>query len=245
MRARHALAATLLAVAGICPAAAVAQEASRFAADILHARQPGDTVALTHGEVVGALREMLGLAAEGAAARLGAQDGFLADSQRRITLPGALGEAHARLKPFGMAGPLDDLDIRANRAAEVAISRMRPVLDDAVAHLAIDDALGVLRGRDDAATQVLRDRTSAQLQQALRPLVEAALVEAGAPAVLETAAQRYAPAMLRGDINAVLADHVTGGALDGLFYYVAQEERTIRHDPGKRSSERLRRVFGG
>jgi Protein of unknown function (DUF4197) len=34
-------------------------------------------------------------------------------------------------------------------------------------------------------------------------------------------------------------------ALDGLFYYVAEEERAIRRDPAKRTTDLLRRVFGG
>lgn len=33
-------------------------------------------------------------------------------------------------------------------------------------------------------------------------------------------------------------------ALDGLFYYVGEEERAIRRDPAKRTTDLLRRVFG-
>jgi Protein of unknown function (DUF4197) len=33
-------------------------------------------------------------------------------------------------------------------------------------------------------------------------------------------------------------------ALDGLFYYVGEEEKEIRHNPAKRTTDLLRRVFG-
>jgi len=41
--------------------------------------------------------------------------------------------------------------------------------------------------------------------------------------------------------NAVAAS----GAVSGLFYYVAREEQAIRRDPVKRTSDILRKVFGG
>ena len=42
------------------------------------------------------------------------------------------------------------------------------------------------------------------------------------------------------DINS----YVTGKALDGLFYYVAQEEVGIRKDPAQRVTDILKSVFG-
>jgi hypothetical protein len=35
------------------------------------------------------------------------------------------------------------------------------------------------------------------------------------------------------------------GAQGGLFYYLAREEQAIRRDPVKRTSDILRKVFGG
>jgi hypothetical protein len=32
--------------------------------------------------------------------------------------------------------------------------------------------------------------------------------------------------------------------MDGLFYYIAEEERAIRRDPVRRTSAILRKVFG-
>ena len=39
-------------------------------------------------------------------------------------------------------------------------------------------------------------------------------------------------------------DYVVDKALDGIFYYVAQEEAAIRENPAKRTTELLKKVFG-
>ena len=40
-----------------------------------------------------------------------------------------------------------------------------------------------------------------------------------------------------------LTDFTVGKALDGLFYYVASEERAIRNNPAARSTDLIRRIF--
>jgi hypothetical protein len=46
-------------------------------------------------------------------------------------------------------------------------------------------------------------------------------------------------------VNPDLVDFATQKAVDGLFVLVAEEERKIRRDPLARSSELLKKVFGG
>jgi ABC-type uncharacterized transport system fused permease/ATPase subunit len=45
------------------------------------------------------------------------------------------------------------------------------------------------------------------------------------------------------DVKANLTNHVVDKALDGIFYYVAQEEAAIRNNPAKRTTELLQKVF--
>jgi hypothetical protein len=42
-----------------------------------------------------------------------------------------------------------------------------------------------------------------------------------------------------------LASFVTQKAMDGIFYYVAQEEKKIRKDPAAQVTDLLKKVFGG
>jgi len=46
-------------------------------------------------------------------------------------------------------------------------------------------------------------------------------------------------------VDADLTGHVVEKGSDGIFYYLAEEEKAIRENPLKRTSEILQRVFGG
>jgi hypothetical protein len=225
--------------------AASAQDFSKIASDILHQRLPGDTTTLSKGDVVSGLKEALTKGAEAAAKRVGARNGYFGDPAIRIPLPGVLGDAQKKLQPFGMAGPLDDLQLRVNRAAEAAAPTGRKLMIDAVKSMTIEDGLSVLRGGDTAATDLLRKRTVDGLRTAFRPYFEEALSSSGAITALDGAVAKYGAGLIKTDPKAWLTDNATTGALDGLFYYVAREEQAIRHDPVKRTSDLLRRVFGG
>ena len=51
--------------------------------------------------------------------------------------------------------------------------------------------------------------------------------------------------MLGANARTQLIDHAVSEALDGLFFYLAREEQSIRNNPVERSTDLLRRVFGG
>jgi hypothetical protein len=45
-------------------------------------------------------------------------------------------------------------------------------------------------------------------------------------------------------VNPDLSSYVTGKAIDGIFYYVAEEEKKIRTNPAARVNDILKKVFG-
>lgn len=221
------------------------QGLGKIASDILHQKLPGDTGKLTKGDVNAGLKEALTTASNLAAKRLGAKDGFMGDARVQIPLPGVLGETQKKLKPFGMAGPLDDLQLKVNRAAESAMPTAKKLAVDAVKSMTIEDGLTILRGGDTAATDFLRGKTEANLRTAFRPYFEQALASSGALKAADGAIAKYGAGLIKTDAKTWLTDNATTGALNGLFYYLAQEEQAIRRDPVKRTSDLLRRVFGG
>lgn len=244
----YCLAMCLAAAALVCApslAQGQAQDFGRIASDILHKSLPGDKGNLTKGDVAAGLKEALTVAGGAAMKRLSAKDGYMGDPAVRIPLPGVLGQAHKRLGPFGMAGPLDDLQRRVNRAAEAAAPEAGRLVLDAVKTMTFDDAMSILRGGDMAATNFLRQKTEANLRQALKPRFTQALEASGALSALDQAVARYGAGVLKTDTKTWLADEATTGALNGLFYYLAREEQAIRRDPVKRTSDLLRKVFGG
>ena len=45
------------------------------------------------------------------------------------------------------------------------------------------------------------------------------------------------------DVKANLTDHVLDKSIEGVFYYMAVEEKAIRQDPAKRTTELMQKVF--
>lgn len=234
-----------LAVGLAAPSAAHAQDFSKIASDILHKALPGDKGNLSKSDVTLGLKEALTVASNLSSKRLGVKDGFMGDVAVRISLPGVLGQAQKKLQPFGMAGPLDDLQLKVNRAAEAAVPTASKLVVDAVTSMSFDDAMGILRGGDTAATDFLRKRTETNLRQSFRPYFDKALATSGALASVDGVVAKYGAGLVKTDAKTWLAEAATTSALNGLFYYVAREEQSIRRDPVKRTSDILRKVFGG
>ncbi len=178
---------------------------------------------------------------------VGKQDGFALNNLIRIPLPKKLADIQSTLAGFGASGILDELALQLNRGAEIAAPVAKDIFLDAVSGLSIADAIGIVRGPKNAATAYLQDRTTARLTQLFAPIMENALAQTGALRLLDQIDAQVAGVGLgsigRGAKTDLIAHGVKYG-LSGVFHYIEEEERLIRENPAKRTSEILRRVFG-
>ena len=204
----------------------------------------GET-SLTQGEIASGLKEALTVGSDRVVTQLATTDGYFGDDLIRIPLPEDLQKIQKNLAKVGLSGLLDDLDLKINRAAESAAPTAKKLVVDAVSSMTIDDALGILNGGNTAATDFLKAKTSDQLISAFRPYMDTALAESGAVSAMDSVGRKYLPSAMVTQLRTDLETHAVNGALDGMFYYLAQEEKAIREDPVKRTTELLRRVFGG
>ena len=200
---------------------------------------------LTLAEIDAGLRQALEIGTERVASQIGVADGYWRDPQIQIPLPGRLGQVQNELSKVGLSGPLDDLQLRMNRAAEDAVPAGKRIVIDAVQSITIEDAVGILRGGDTAATEFLRGRTEVGLRQTFTPFVENALASSGAYRALDSVTSNQPLlAIAATDYKSDLTTHAVQFGLDGLFNYLAVEEKKIRENPVARTTELLRRVFG-
>lgn len=199
---------------------------------------------LSRAEIDAGLREALAVGTNIVATRLGQTNGYFADPRIRIPLPKSYRDVQSNLARVGASAPLDDLELRMNRAAEAAVPEAKSLILGAVQSITIEDALQILNGADTAATDFLRARTQTQLRASLTPYVRQSLAQAGAFTSLEQAASQYGLGGVTSNLQADLTNHAVGLGLDGIFLYVAEEEKKIRENPVARSSLILRRVFG-
>lgn len=200
--------------------------------------------ALTAAEIDAGLREALVVGTTNVASQLGRENGYFGDARIRIPLPDTYRQLQSNLALIGASGPLDDVELRLNRAAEAAVPEARVLVLGAVRNMTIEDALGILRGGDTAATDFLRARTEVQLEAAFAPHVRAALAKSGAFTALESYASSAGLGGATSGLQADLTSHAVRLGLDGIFLYVAEEERKIRESPLARTTDLLRKVFG-
>lgn len=195
-------------------------------------------------EIARGLKEALRIGSARVVDQVGALDGFNADPQIRIPLPENLNRARTTLTAIGMGGLFDDLETRLNRAAEAAAPEARALFWNAIEELTLEDVGQIYNGPQDAATAYFRGRMSDPLGEKMRPIVERSLAEVGAIQSYEAALGTYQKLPFVPDIKADLTSYVVDKGLEGIFYYLAEEEAAIRQNPAKRTTELLQKVFG-
>lgn len=212
--------------------------------DALNNRSP-NLDSLTQLDADRGLREALTIGAKTVGARLNKENGYYGDPRIHIPLPGRLAELQNSLGRFGVSKTFDTLELQMNRAAESAAPVARDIVIRSINEITIEDAIKIVRGSDRAATDYIQSRATDELSEALRPYAKTALNEVGALNQLSTLESRYRLASMSGvSVEDKLIDHTVDYALKGLFHYLGEEEKAIRQNPVKRSSDILKRVFG-
>lgn len=199
---------------------------------------------LGNDEVGAGLKEALRVGTETVVGNLGATDGFNLDPQIHIPLPSQLDQVKGILGRIGMDSMLTDLELRLNRAAEVATPKAKTLFLDAINDMTLDDVMAIYKGPDDAATQYFKAKMAAPLALEMKPVVDASLADVGAVKTYDDVMKSYNSVPFAPEVDADLSDYVVEKGLDGIFYYLAKEEAAIRQDPLKRTTDILKNVFG-
>lgn len=202
---------------------------------------------LSNDDVIAGLKEALNKGTQGSVSVASVTDGFWKNDRIRIPFPPEAEKMKKTLSNIGMDGQVQQFELTLNRAAEEAVKQAVPVFTDAVKGMSIGDGFAVLRGKDDAATTYLKDKTTTTLIAKFRPVVEAATKKVALTNYWTPLANGYnkASAFTGGKaVNPDLDAYVTERAIAGLFLLIADEELKIRKDPLARTSDLLKRVFG-
>ena len=209
--------------------------------------QPAATsgTGLSANEIATGLKEALRVGIDKGATQASALDGYNGNQLIRILFPPEAQRVESRLRQLGFGRQVDQFVLALNRSAEDAAKRAKPVFFKAITQMSIQDAVGILRGGNDAATQYLRRTTGQQLVREFTPIIDSTLQKNNATRSYNTLASTYNRLPLVRPVTANLTEYATNKAVDGLFVLVAQEEKRIRENPVARVSDILRRVFGG
>lgn len=197
---------------------------------------------LSATEIVSGLKEALTIGAEKSAGKLSVADGFFKDAAVKILLPQEVQAIEKKMRLLGMGKLVDNAVLSLNRAAEDASKAAAPIFIDAIKSMTVTDALNILRGADTAATGYLRKSTSPELIAAFMPVIKESLKKVDATKHWEDVFSTY-NRFSSNPVNTDINSYVTTKAIDGIFYYVAQEEINIRKNPAGRVTDILKKVF--
>ena len=200
--------------------------------------------ALTESEIVQGLKEALKIGITNGSQSASATDGFLLNPKIKIPFPPEVQKVEKALRDIGLSSQVDKFVTTLNRGAEDASAKAKDIFVNAILQMSITDAIGILKGDKDAATQFLKRTTSQQLINEFSPIIDASLGKTNATKYYGDITKIYNAIPFTEKVNSDLKQYATQKAIDGLFVLVAEEEAKIRENPAARVTDILKRVFG-
>lgn len=194
-----------------------------------------------------AIREALQVSLRRALEQLGADGGFRADPNMRISMPDEWVRIDSVVRKINHAEAADAFLDALNGSAEKAAKALAPLLADIVKELPIKDAPRTLTAAADSATQTLVKGSETQLRAAVKSSLASAFkssdIEKRKKALIEKARFANPFTNIKGveefDLERYAADRV----VERIFVAVARQEQAIRQDPSTLESETAQSIF--
>jgi hypothetical protein len=199
---------------------------------------------LTEQEVGSGLKEALINGISKGADLVSVTDGYFKNPQIKIPFPPDVQKVEDKLRQLGFGNKVDEFVMTLNRGAEEAAKEAKPIFINAIKQMTIQDAWGLLKGEQDAATQFLKRTTTPQLKEKFSPVVQSALDKVSATKYYADVVNTYNKVPFVEKVNPDLNAYATDKAIEGLFVMIAKEEKNIRENPVARTTDLLKRVFG-
>lgn len=221
-----------------------------FLDDLIRQAAPllqGGSSSLDDSTIIKGLKEALATGTERAVNEVAKPDGYFGNNLIKIMLPDKVQKVADLLGTVGYQKQVDEFVLSMNRAAEKAAPQAARFFGDAIREMTVDDAQGLLKGGDRAATDFFEKKTRGKLYDSFKPTVGKTMGEVGTVKAFQDMVGKYQAlplAAFGGKPSLDLDDYVTNKALDGLFTMVAAEEKKIRTNPAARTTDLLKTVFG-
>jgi len=207
-------------------------------------KKGGSDSPLSNDEVVKGLKEALQVGTNNSTASASKTDGFFKNPKIFIPFPPDAQKVKDKAIDLGMKDQVDKFEMNLNRAAEEASKQAAQILINAITSMSVSDGFAILKGGNNAATQYLRDKTTADLMAKFRPIVDAAIAKVELTKSWTPIINTYNRIPFVEKQNPDLADYVTKKGLEGLFKLIEDEELKIRKDPVAQVTDLLKKVFG-
>jgi hypothetical protein len=213
---------------------------------------------LSNADIVGGLKDALLVATDSSVTHLSAVDGYLKDLTIKILLPPEAKTITDNISKLpGGAKLVDDVITRINRAAEDAAKGAKPIFINSIREMTFADALQILKGPDNAATQYFIQKTNQQLSELYRPKIRESLNKSLIAGIstqqswneLTTSWNKIAGSPIGHfaklkTVEVKLEDYILEKALKGMYLKIEEREKDIRTNSKARVTTLLKKVFG-
>ena len=198
---------------------------------------------LTSGEIASGLKQALEFGITEGANKLSATDGYF-KSPYKILLPPEAREITNRLKNVPGFTQVENIILeKINRGAEDAAKKAAPIFKSAITSMTFGDALDILMGPQNAATNYLEGSTRTKLYAEFNPVIIESLDKFQARKYWSDAVSAYNKIPFVDEADPDLDNYVTNQALNGLFSMVELKEKDIRTNISARTTDLLKKVF--
>jgi len=200
---------------------------------------------ITENEAGQGIKEALTQGVTTAVLNLNKTDGFFGNEFYKVLLPPDAQKIDRTLRNIGMGAQVDKAILAINRGAEDAVGYAKPIFVDAIKEMTLTDALNIIKGPKDGATNYFKEKTKQKLILTFTPSIQSSLEKTDATKYYGDIVNSYnkLPTTFK-KMNPDLTSYVVGKAVDALFDQVAKEEANIRANPLARTSDILKKVFG-
>jgi Protein of unknown function (DUF4197) len=201
---------------------------------------------ISNAEAGSGIKEALAQGIAKSVLQLNTTDGFFKDAIYKVLLPPDAKKIENTLRSLGFNSMVDKAILQINRGAEDAAGYAKPIFVDAIKSMTLNDAIGLIRNGDTSATHFFREKTTDKLMAAFAPVIKSSLDKTEATKYYSEMVTKYnnLPIVFK-KVNPDLTGYVTERATGALFNLIAKEEVNIRTNLAARTSDLLKKVFGG
>jgi hypothetical protein len=204
----------------------------------------GQQSGLSDAKIGSGLKEALKVGTENTVSLTGKADGYFLNQAIKLLMPEKLRNFEKGLRAVGYGPQVDEFVLSMNRAAERAAPFAKQIFWDAIGEMSFEDARKILSGKETAATDYFKSKTTEKLTAAFKPVVDNAMNEVGVTRQYKELVGRFQSIPFVKSESFDIDNYVVAKSLDGLFHVLGEEERKIRTNPAAQVTDLLKEVFG-
>jgi hypothetical protein len=122
--------------------------------------------------------------------------------------------------------------------------KVAPVFIGAIKQMSFQEAVGILKGSDNAATEYLKVKSTDSLKLLIEPIIGNSLKQTKTIELWNAVFKTYNRIPFVQKVNPNLSMYVTEKTMQAVFLKMALEEKKIRTNSAAQTSTILKSVFG-